>query len=891
MATGEEQGLATEKNLHGGENEAMKGTFHRPLNLLVMLGGGSSAALGLLVLVGWFIHNVSLIQVLPAFAPMPYNAALGFLIGGLGLVTVVYSKPRLTVACAAMIGILGFLTLIEYLLGNDLGVDEFLMRDYIQVETAHPGRMAPNTALCFVLLGAALMVKSWFGWLRHCALLLGLLASIIVALGVVAFAGYVSGLETAYGWGYVTRMAVHTATGFILLGAAVFALAWAEETGAWRTLPRWLVFPVGISSVTASLLLWQAALVQERIQIQTVIEGEANKLGTAIKELIEPEILALVRMSLRWEIRGGTPRKEWEADGTYYLAQLPGLQTIEWVDPSFDAGWIVPLEGNETALNPDLSVQERRRTELEKARDRREVMVSPTIELAQGDKGFRVLIPLFSDNDFGGFILGVFSVSELLDRPVSKEVGLEYSWTIFEGEEEIHSHDSTNREHEERWGQETTIEFYGISWRLRIWPGSELLGAKGSSLPEVSLVAGLLMTSLLTVVVQLGQKALRRAKAAESARRELEKEVSYRKQAETQFRGLLESAPDALVIADQSGKIVLINSQTEKLFGYSGEELSGQAVEMLMPEGSRSKHLEHRAGYDAHPEIRQMGANLELYGRSKDGSNFPVEISLSPLKTEEGILVTTAIRDITKRKQTEEAMERYAEELARSNAELEQFAYVASHDLQEPLRMVVSYLQLLKKRYRDKLDTDAEEFIEFAVDGATRMRKLTDDLLEYSRVGTRGKEFKPTDLEAVFDDAVANLKSQIEENGTVLTHEPLPTVMVDDIQLTQLYQNLIGNAIKFRSDRPPEIHVEAERKDGEWLFSVEDNGIGIDSKHAERIFVLFQRLHGRREYTGTGMGLAICKKIVERQGGRIWVESEPGKGSTFYFTIPDSGGE
>jgi PAS domain S-box-containing protein len=227
-----------------------------------------------------------------------------------------------------------------------------------------------------------------------------------------------------------------------------------------------------------------------------------------------------------------------------------------------------------------------------------------------------------------------------------------------------------------------------------------------------------------------------------------------------------------------------------------------------------------------------------------------------------------------------------AEELARSNSELQHFAYVASHDLQEPLRMVASYVELLARRYKGKLDADADEFIAFAVDGATRMQALINALLVYSRVGTRAKEFEPTDCETLLDSTLAGLKAAIEESGASITRDPLPTIMADGTQLGQLFQNLIGNAIKFRNHKPPEIHVSAKRSGKEWLFTVSDNGIGFDSQYAERIFVMFQRLHAKGEYPGTGIGLAICKKIVERHGGQIRVESKPGEGATFYFTIP-----
>jgi len=414
----------------------------------------------------------------------------------------------------------------------------------------------------------------------------------------------------------------------------------------------------------------------------------------------------------------------------------------------------------------------------------------------------------------------------------------------------------------------------------QIGTGIELSGLRkdGSEFPIEIMLSPLENTDGILVTAAIRDISVR--KAAEN----------HLVQMEGRYRGLLEAAPDAMVVVNPEGEIVLLNVQAEKKFGYSRDELLGQQVKNIIPEGFAERLIADALRSTKDALAQQIGTGIELSGLRKDGSEFPIEIMLSPLEGTEGMLVTAAIRDITTRKKTEANLLQKMEELNRSNEELGQFAYIASHDLQEPLRMVASYTELLSRRYKGKLDADADEFITFAVDGANRMQRLIQDLLAYSRVGTKGKELLVTSSEEALGQALTNLRGSLEASGAQVTYDPLPSVMADDMQLVQLFQNLIGNAIKYQTPgNIPRVHISAAKNGSKkYKFSVHDNGLGIDPIYFDKIFVMFQRLHKRDEYAGTGIGLAICKKIVERHGGTISVESQPGQGSNFIFTMEES---
>ena len=348
---------------------------------------------------------------------------------------------------------------------------------------------------------------------------------------------------------------------------------------------------------------------------------------------------------------------------------------------------------------------------------------------------------------------------------------------------------------------------------------------------------------------------------------------------EQRFRSVVQASPAALLLIDRAGTIALANRRAEELFGYEAESLVGQPVQVLVPEALREVHPTFVTSYFENPSPRRMAANRELQGRRLDGSAVSVEIGLSPIEGPEGLFVLAAVNDVTERKAWEA-------ELKRSNEELAQFAHVASHDLQEPLRMVANYTELLSRRYAGQLDERADRYIHYAADGARRMQKLVRDLLAYSRVDTQGKALKLTDSGVVLNRVVRSLRAQVKEAGATVEHTDMPMVMADEVQLGQVFQNLISNGVKFRGDEPPRVHVSASRDGGHWVFSVSDNGIGIDPQQAPRLFQMFQRLNPTGRYSGSGIGLALARRIVTRHGGELWYSPSEPPGATFHFTLP-----
>jgi PAS domain S-box-containing protein len=636
------------------------------------------SALGLAVLVGWFVHSPSLIQVAPGLAPMQANTALGFLVSGLALLAVGRERGNLGLLSGGAVSLLGLVTLAQYGIGVDLGIDQALIRHYIVTATSSPGRMAPNTALCFVLAGAGLAIAGFrTGRAGRCRIV-GLVSSLVVGLGVVALVGHVFGLPAASRWGGLTQMAVHTALGFVVLGLGMLVLAWDRNQSRTGDLPDWLSGALGIGLSAIALGLWRAMADQE----------------------------------------------------------------------------------------------------------------------------------------------------ERLSRDVGGPVDL-----VAE---------------------------------------------------DISLLFGLAMAAAVSVATAAAQRARRAARLAVSEGRGRHLAEERLEESEHRFRTYFDMGMVGFAETSLEKGWVRVNDELCRMLGYSKEEI----VRLTWTELTHPDDL----GPDLARFEKLLSGESEGYSMEKrfirgTGEIVHTIMSVRIRRKPDGSpdYFFAVIQDVSAQKALES-------QLRRSNAELEQFAYVASHDLQEPLRNVTNYTQLFERRFGPQLPDEGREFLDIVIDSAKRASALIRDLLAFSRIAAQTEEAVPTEMDRVLEEVLHDLAATLQAAEATVAFDPLPRVMAAPGPLAHLLQNLIGNAVKYRAPgRRPEIRISAERRHADWIVTVRDNGIGIAPEYFERVFMIFKRLHTQDAYEGTGIGLAICKRIVERFGGSIWVESVPGEGSAFRFTLPAAG--
>lgn len=867
-----------------------------------------AAATGICVVAGAMLNRFGPAGIAPTWAAL---GALSLL--ALALLAEHAQRPLLVVIACVPVVVLGVFVLGSALWGPPAGM-------------VIP--LANNSAagLLAVAMASLLGVATKRGVVLMVATLLAALA---IALGAFGVFGRVAGITPGIGWSATSSVSLLTGAGLVVCGATLLVQRARTPDGDDATLRATLLPALFVLAIAlgATAMAWRISAEATAAAQRQRFEHQAEQIAAAIAQRLRGYFDLLGGAQGLFAASERVDADEWRRywDRTDLSTRYPGIAGVGfaprvaarsrsdfegemamrlrpgfrvWPESSRDTFYPVTYLEPARAANLwlagfDLGSDPVRRSALELALASDAFALAGRIDVAghnagEVEPGFAAYVPVRpgrSDGDPDG-VVGVayleFRAREWM-QAIAAELRQDVRLRVYDGDSDeaanlIFTDDAADAETALQHVQ--TVALPGRNWRVSVLATPQFVAAGASVMPLSILLAGLFCSLLLFAIAWLlADLRVRAERLALHRTRELAR-------SQQAFQALTDTANDAIIAADASGCIRYLNAAAERCFGRSAAELLQQPLTLLMPERYRAAHRNGMARFIAGAEPRVVGGSVELAGLRHDGSEFPLEISIGHWQSDGEHHFTAILRDITARRDAETALETQRKELERSNADLEQFAYVASHDLQEPLRMVASYVQLLSRRYKGKLDQDADDFIGFAVDGAMRMQRLIDDLLTYSRIGTRGESRRNVSATECLQAVMRNLVARIEETGADIHYADLPTIRVDALQFTQLLQNLLGNALKFCSDQRPQIRIDAVREDEFWHFRVSDNGIGIDPQYAERIFVIFQRLHTRQHYAGTGIGLAICKKIVERAGGRIWVESKPGQGATFHFTIP-----
>jgi PAS domain S-box-containing protein len=873
---------------------------------------GSTALLGLAVMFGWHFNLRGLIQILPNSEPMVCDTALGFLLCGGGVVLAARGWDRAGAALAAVAALTGLLTLVEYIFGVNLGIDQLIVKSTLMYKTAQPGRMSPLAAFCFVLTGVALGLR-WLSRRDRNLLAVAILAAVMYVLAAAVLIVFKVGLLDASFQVPLLRTAVHTAVSFLLLATAVYALDWGagSDTTRWT---RKVIIPLTVCLLTVSLYFWASVKVQEQVSLKRAAETLATRLKGLMEERIGSDGRALLRMARRWELTEGTSRVVWESDATAHYKDMTGVRAIAWANKAHRVQWIVPLEEHTAILGFDLSKEERRREALERAQAPGTIAVTRAIDLLQDRKGFLLLAPVFRQGQFDGHLYGAYRFQEFAEQFLKTYGRQGDSFALFDNQEEL----CRFGEFREGYQGEVSLDFFGTRLRLVVQPGSERIAAARSLLPWVALLGGLLMSILLALLAHQSRTSWGRARELDRLVEQLRRETDERRQSEKRFRAVVEAAPNAMLSVGEDGRITLANTQAERLFGYTREELVSQPIEVLVPDRFRSQHAMFPAGFFHQPSVSALDADHNLYGLRKDGGEVPIESELNPLAPTEGCTMLISISDITERRQSEQALRAAKEAAEQATRAKSLFLANMSHEIRTPLNGVIGMTSLLQQT---SLTPRQSEFTETIRASGEALLAVINDILDFSKIesGKLDLEELPFDPRACVDEVLTMLALKAGEKGLELAcgSDLPPGLMVrgDESRLRQILINLVGNAIKFTHAgevvvevaqaancglRIADCELQAHSAPGgqesaicnpqsaiALRFAVRDTGIGIPADKLSRLFESFSQVDTStsRQYGGTGLGLAISKRLAELMGGQMGVESRAGEGSTFFFTI------
>lgn len=787
-----------------------------------LISGALLLALSLSVIVGWHTKSMAVPPLYASLLAMKYNTAWSIFLLGLGMVALYFRKTAIAQLAGAMVASVGFLVLLQYLFGIELGIDEWLVKDILREPIPYPGRMSPLTATALIFSGIGVLLASRLS--DHYAVIL-ILGTTIIAIAVVSGLNYLSAESIGFGWwqqmGY--GVAPHTALALALAGSGLINLSWRH----WNRKTCILCVPLMlfVSMFTLTFLLWQGIVSDEsRLQTQSV------PVPTILSSVV---LIVGFLLSVVLAVAG-------------YLSQSARLRAKELM-----------------AANQKLKseIAERVLAQQSLSETRQELL------------DFTETAPIgFYWLDTNGVILWANPAEySLLGYTRDEYVGQPFSRFYVNSK-------------------------FADGLLERMVQGESLDKVEAALMAKSGNVKQLLISS---------QPFYRKGELIHT--RCFSRDVTEQKHAERalrqnieRFRLSLDNSLDAFVVMDDEGRVIEWSAQAEHMFGWSRDEvLNKPMADAIIPKRFRAAHSEGMKRFMRTGLGPLVNKHIELLGIKRNQEEFPVELSIVPIKWEDSYIFSSFIHDITERKQAQRDLEIYMQKLVQSNRELQQFASVSSHDLQEPLRKIRAFSERLTAGHKAELSPQAQDYLERMQNAAARMQNLINDLLTYSRLTSRARPFVKVNLGELVQEVLGDLEVRIDNTKAKVDVGFLPTVLADKVQMQQLFQNLVSNALKFhKPGQPPEIKISSRYLDdagnpvdtplpyGYTEITVQDSGIGFDMKYVDQIFNTFQRLHTRQEYEGTGIGLAICRKITAHHNGSIIAKSQPGIGSEFIVKLP-----
>jgi PAS domain S-box-containing protein len=836
---------------------------------------------GATVITGWHIGNETMLRLSPQLAVMAYNTALSFLFCAVALVAIRTRWRFVSPILMAVVIVIAALNLSQFLLQIDVGIDRLFIKPAYSPDEPFPGRMAPMTAVCFILIAFGILPftsRLRAGWRWRIG---ATCAGTVAAFGVLAIVA--SRFDPAYqiSWWQFFRMALHGATAFLALSVGLFAHSWRESEFEPKSGLKWGSVIGGIVAMISTLVLWQTFMLQQFFQIDRAVVVIGDTLNGRMQEILEEDILAFARMAERWNMRGGTPRPEWESDARAYVTDLSSIHLMGWADAALRLRWIVPLEGNEPTLNMDLSFEERRRTALTIARQQRSPWVTRTIDLVQGGKAIVVYTPVFPDNRFDGYIVGVFRIDDLFDELLGQDRNRQLVVQVYDGDEMICSRGSPTPELN-YWRHEMGFAHRGLDWRIVYWPSREMINSQFQPVPVAVLLGGIVLTGLLVLALELARRDRSQAQAMQHVNRALQA-------SELRFRAMTDASPLGIFLTDENGEITYVNAVYQRITGIDDPvRASAQWRELVHPEDRERVFA----------AWREVGRSKQVFsiihrGLRPDGTVVWVSIKAAAVEIDErftGFVGT--IEDITEAKQAEAELARARDAALESMRLKSEFLANMSHEIRTPMNGVIGMTGLLLET---DLTPEQREFAETTRQSAESLLAIINDILDFSKIEAGRLHFEEIDfdLRATVESTAEMLAESAHRKGVELLALVAPDVPVklrgDPGRLRQVLSNLLSNAVKFTQRGEVVVRVGCEREtDDAAIIRVEvsDTGIGISQDAQRLLFQPFVQADGSttRRFGGTGLGLAIARQIVELMGGEVGLESQLGRGSTFWFT-------